>query len=338
MYRLNDFQVNSDANGYISLCYHYIRPDKKDPFPRILGTKTNEFKKQLTMLEQNFKIISFDEALKFSYEKNLSSIKKIGVLITFDDGLSDHFLAAKILAEHNIKSIFFIPTCILKDELPANPIIIHYGIALFGLEQFLIALRSALKKNKLELEKFNVNYVSGRDNVWKKIDETKSIFKYRLDYKKSRDVLLHIYENLILTKYPDIIKKMHVNKKQVKEMIEMGHTIGAHTHTHISVAVTSLSKKDFYKEMIFPKKYFESEFNIPINSFSYPFGEKKDCLSAAKFLKKTNEYKLAFTVNEIMNFYNTSPLELGRFQPHSNDDADSIRENMLQIIKESIAQ
>ena len=56
MYRLNDFQVNSDANGYISLCYHYIRPDKKDPFPRILGTKTNEFKKQLTMLEQNFKI------------------------------------------------------------------------------------------------------------------------------------------------------------------------------------------------------------------------------------------------------------------------------------------
>ena len=64
---------------------------------------------------------------------------------------------------------------------------------------------------------------------------------------------------------------MHVNKKQVKEMIEMGHTIGAHTHTHISVATTSLSKKDFYREIIFPKKYFKSEFNIPINSFSYPF-------------------------------------------------------------------
>ena len=69
MSRLNDFQVNSGANGYTSLCYHYIRPDHKDPFPRILGIKTNEFKKQLTMLKQNFKIISFDDALKFSYEK-----------------------------------------------------------------------------------------------------------------------------------------------------------------------------------------------------------------------------------------------------------------------------
>ena len=214
MSRLNDFQLNSGANGYISLCYHYIRPDHKDPFPRILGIKTNEFKKQLTMLKQNFKIISFDDALKFSYEKNLSSIKKFGVLITFDEGLSDHFLAAKILAEHNIKSIFFIPTCILKDELPANPIIIHYGIALFGLEQFLIALRSALKKNKLELEKFNVNYVSGRDNVWKKIDETKSNFKYRLDYKKSREILIHIYENLIHTKYTSFYDT-YINEEKV---------------------------------------------------------------------------------------------------------------------------
>ena len=45
-------------------------------------------------------------------------------------------------------------------------------------------------------------------------------------------------------------------------MIEMGHTIGVHTHTHISVAATKLSEDDFYNEIIFPKKYLEKEFNI----------------------------------------------------------------------------
>ena len=30
--------------GYMSLCYHYIRPKKNlDPFPRLLGIKIDEF-------------------------------------------------------------------------------------------------------------------------------------------------------------------------------------------------------------------------------------------------------------------------------------------------------
>ncbi len=319
--------------GYVTLCYHYIRPDKDDPFPRILGTKKSEFENQIRMLKENFNIISFSDALSFSKDKNALDQNKSNVLITFDDGLSDHFLAAKILQKYKIKSIFFIPTCVLQDQLPANPIIIHYGIALFGLECFLTVLRDALKENELEIEKYDIKYIPEKDNVWEKIDETKSIFKYKLDYNNSRKILLYIYQNLIHKEDPNILKKMHIVKPQVKEMIEMGHTIGAHTHTHISVAATELSKKDFLKEMIFPKKYFEEEFHTTVDSFSYPFGEKKDCLSSMRLLKKTNDYKLAFTVEETMNSFNSSPLELGRYQPHSKDNAEIIKKKIHEIIK-----
>ena len=213
--------------------------------------------------------------------------------------------------------------------------IIHYVIAKYGIEKFLEEFRYALKKLGLEIEKYDITYVREDDDVWKKIAEIKYNFKYKLGYKISREILLHIYQNSLLIEYPNILEIIHLNKEQIHEMLEMGHTIGVHTHTHISVAATSLSKKDFYKEMIFPKKYFETEFNIPINSFSYPFGAKKDCLSSIKLLKKTNEYKLAFTVEEIVNFQNSSPLELGRYEPNSNDDVITLKNILYEIIKKS---
>jgi peptidoglycan/xylan/chitin deacetylase (PgdA/CDA1 family) len=327
-----NYNVNTKY-GYLSLCYHYIRPDENDPFPRVLGTKISEFENQIKMLKKNFQLISLDDVLNFSYKKSKLSNEKHGMLITFDDGLYDHFDAAKILYTNGVKGTFFIPTCILKEKLPANPMIIHYSIALCGLQNFLDTFRNALKHFELSESNFNVSYDNQKDNIWKKIDEIKSVFKYKLDYKKSRKILLYIYENLLLSNFPDILKKIHLQKDQIKEIIEMGHTIGVHTHTHISVAATTLSKNDFYNEIILPKKYLEKEFNIPVYSFSYPFGERKDYLSSMKLLDKTKEYKLAFTVEEIINFDNTSPLEIGRYQPHSNDNVKTLENTLSNIIK-----
>ena len=330
---IQEKENHDKRSGYLTLCYHYIRPDVNDPFPRIIGTKESNFKDQIKKLKENFEMISLKEVQEFSYGKKLFNYDTQRMLITFDDGLSDHYNAAKILESSEIKATFFIPTCILKEKLPANPMIIHYGIAIYGLEDFLEFFRETLKNLAYDENKFHITYDRKKDNVWKKIDEIKSIFKYNLEYKESRKILLDIYQSHILEDFPDILKKIHLNKEQIKEMIEMGHSIGVHTHTHISVSATSLTKNEFYKEIIFPKKYFESEFNIPVIAFSYPFGEKKDCLSAMKLLHHTNEYKLAFTAEEIVNFQNTSPLELGRYLPKGQEDARTLTNSLSNIIK-----
>ena len=320
--------------GFLSLCYHYIRPDNDDPFSRLMGTKITEFKNQIKMLKEKFEMISLDDVLEFINTKIFEN-NKHKMLLTFDDGLSEHYNAAKILKQFDIKATFFIPTCILKERLPANPMIIHYVIAKYGIEKFLEEFRYALKKLGLEIKKYDITYVREDDDVWKKIAEKKYNFKYKLGYKISREILLHIYQNSLLIEYPNILEIIHLNKEQIHEMLEMGHRIGVHTHTHISVAATSLSDSDFFNEIVFPKKYLEDEFNVPIKSFSYPFGERKDYLSSMRFLNKTKEYDLAFTVEEIVNFGNT-PLEIGRYQPMSQDNVRTLENNLSNIIKKNI--
>jgi len=321
------------TSNYVSLCYHYLRQDKyKDEFPRILGTNVDEFQNHLSMLQKNYQIISLEDTLKISYDDFTLNMKKPGILITFDDGLSDHFTAAKILSESDISAVFFIPTCALEDKLPANPMIIHYTIAVFGVEKFLQEFREILEKNNLSKKLFDIKYTKGKDNVWSMISQIKSTFKYKLGYVDSRKILLDIYKNLLCAEYSNPLDIIHLTENQITKMLEMGHYIGTHTHSHISVAASQLNPDDFEKEIIHPKNYLEKKFNTKIHSFSYPFGGKEDCLSSAELVKKTNLYKLAFTVEEIPNTKSTSPYELGRYQPTSTDTSSKLNNIINSIL------
>ena len=324
---------SSDNNyGYVSLCYHYVRPEKNiDPFPKLLGIRINEFEKHVKMLKDNFELISLKQAHDFSHN-NILLKDKTGLLISFDDGLSDHFTAAKILNKYNIKAVFFIPTCIIEDGLPANPIIIHYTIEKFGILQFLTEYESSLKKFKIEKNELNIKYNS-KDDPWKIINKIKLVFKYKFTNIESRKILLNIYEKLLLNKFPNFMEVAHLTFSQINQMIEMGHSIGVHTHSHISVAASNLQSKEFHKEMINPKKILEENFKTEIISFSYPYGERKDCLTTKKLLKDTNQYKMAFTVEQKVNYSSTSLFELGRYEPYSNDDTNTLKEKLIKIVK-----
>lgn len=323
----------TSPNGYLSLCYHYIRDNSsQELFPRILGTSVNEFEKHIEMFSNHFKLITPSDALSFSYDNYNFNQGEIGLLLTFDDGLSDHYTAAKILAKHRIKAIFFIPTCILKDELPANPIIIHYCIAKFGLSSFLNFLKISLEKNLKNSNIFFNKFSYDGKNYDEVIPIIKYFFKYELNDKLSRSILLDIYENLFHEKFSNAMELMHLTKNQVFEMIEMGHSIGTHTHSHISVGISNLENEELNFEIIQPKNYIENTFKTKSDFMSYPFGETIDCLSSKELIARTNSYKLAFTVEEILNKKSTSPFELGRYMPTSLDTSETLYKKMTSII------
>lgn len=310
---------------FVSLCYHYVKT-KTNSFPRILGNDIGEFQNHIKMIQKNYSIVSPNDVLDFYYEnRNFENDKN--VLITFDDGLSEHYEAAQILHEHNIRAIFFIPTCILDEKLPANPMIIHYCIAEFGVGNFLNMYNEVLDELKLKTSNnvnYNIQYNKEQDDIWDKINQIKNLFKYKIEHELSRKILIKIFQNLFLPKFPQGLDMIHLNESKIRDMLRMGHTVGTHSHTHLSIGATKLSSADFDKEILYPKKFLEKKFAIKIFSFSYPFGQKQDCLSSSKLLANTKEYKLAFTVDEKKNTKNTSPLQLGRYMPTSTDNAEKL--------------
>ena len=319
---------------FISLSYHYVRP-KMNPFPKILGNNIDEFQSHIKMLQKNYSVISPDDVLDFYYNEHTFENNK-NILLTFDDGLSEHFEAAKILHECDMKAIFFIPTCILDEKLPANPMIIHYCIAEFGVKIFLNTYHETLEELKLKIldnADYNIQYNKDQDNVWDKINQIKNLFKYKIEHTLSRKILIKIFQNLFLPKFPRGLDIIHLDENKVRNIIKMGHTIGTHSHTHLSIGVTKLNSDDLEKEIIHPKKFLEKKFGIEVFSFSYPFGETQDCLSPSALLTITKEYKLAFNLEEKKNTKNTSPLQLGRIMPTSKDTTEKLSATIEKIFQ-----
>lgn len=315
-------------NEFIALCYHYIRPKKElDEFPKLLGIDIQQFTDHLKMLEGDYEFISTRDVYEILNQTSYS-LNNPGMLITFDDGLSDHFEASKILEKFGIKGTFFIPSCVTENNLPANPIIIHYSIAKFGIKKFLSEYELALKKFNLLNEKNKIEFTKNKD-PWNVIDEIKLKFKYEFSYIDCRKILLEIYENLLLEKLPNFMEISHLTNSQIKEMLEMGHSIGCHSHSHISIGTSKLTSEEFNTEMIQPKEKLEKRFKTKVISFSYPFGQTNDCLSTQNLLEKTNTYKIAFTVNPKVNSISTPPLELGRYELYSTDDTTKLK-NLLE--------
>lgn len=315
--------------SFLALCYHYIKNTSSiGRFPRIYGNTEDQLRAHTFLFKNTYHPLSLDEIREiYSGDTKIES-KKTGVLLTFDDGLAGHYNAARILAEAGVKGVFFIPTCIFEDKLPANPQIIHYSIAHHGIGKFLETLRLISKEVGFETPQ-DMTFQSG-DNPAEVIARIKKLFKYELPHKIARKVLIRIYEELLLSEFPNILNEIHLTKEQVSEIVGMGHSIGTHSHTHVSVATANLSEEDFVKEVIAPKKYLEETFATTVDAFSYPFGGAQDRFTPT-FLQESTQYRLAFTVDPIVNTPNNSPFEIGRYEPMPWDDAPTLKQNLAKL-------
>jgi len=102
--------------------------------------------------------------------------------------------------------------------------------------------------------------------------------------------------------FPNAFKP--INTYNIKNLINQGHVIGAHTHTHTDISKLK-NNYELNKEIINPKSLFKNKFNININSFAFPYGGINNI--NYKLLKKISEhYDYCFSNIRGSNTHNTS--------------------------------
>ena len=69
--------------------YHYVRHIKKSSYKNIKGLETKSFINQIKYLRKNYNIIRIEDLIDSIKKK--SQLPSKALLLTFDDGYSDHF-------------------------------------------------------------------------------------------------------------------------------------------------------------------------------------------------------------------------------------------------------
>jgi peptidoglycan/xylan/chitin deacetylase (PgdA/CDA1 family) len=250
--------------------FHDIRNLKNTNYPKryILKSFLNEeqFKYQVNIIKNKYKIISSIDVKNIDIKNDNNDY----AVLTFDDGLSDHFNVYKYLRELKIPGTFFIP----KKPITENTVINTHKI------QFILASvdEKIIKDEILGLfdnkEKIWKDYstTKWKNNWWSEemIFITNFLRKYKDDDVNHIQLTNYLFDKFVTKNEIDFSKDLYLNEKNIEEMANSGMIIGGHGDVSENLLLIDDYKKDINESKKSVSKY-SNEF-----IFSYPNGGYND--------------------------------------------------------------
>jgi peptidoglycan/xylan/chitin deacetylase (PgdA/CDA1 family) len=287
------------------------------------GSITNESLFKIIKFIGRKNILNADIFFEKLKEKKL---KKTDVCFTFDDGLKSQFdIALPVLEEMKIKSFFFVYTSLFEKK-PDNLEIfryfrmnyfekvndfykIFYEVTGKNLKNFFYKNQKKIKSQKIKFPEYSIEDIKFRiirDEFLNKYEYEKIMFTLMKEKK------FH-YKNL----YPSLF----FNVKNLRQLNNLGHLIGLHSHTHPTVMekLPYDDQKNEYKKCLNKISLLLNKPKNQIKYMSHPCGSYNNyTLEILKNLGIELGFKQIMNIEpeRKMKTINNSFLEIAR-QDHS---------------------
>jgi len=287
--------------------YHYVRNGGE--FPRINALNVNKFQRQLDYITATFKVISLEEYANFLSGSSLAGTNLC--VLTFDDGLKEHYLNVfPILKERKLTASFFPMTQPLSEHVVSAFHKVHFLLAKIGSRMLADQFNLLLKTGFPELvEKHLVDDRVKKQPKYKWDDNLTANLKLSiatLPYK-AKDAILSQLFSKFLGDEEMFAQKLYVNSVEMREMQEAGMSFGGHTHAH--PMLSHLSVEEQRSELKLAKQILDDALGQETRLFSYPYGDfNEDTVS----ILKREGYKCAVTTSFSINVGQVDPFALGR--------------------------
>lgn len=251
-----------------AIMYHYVRKyNEKLPFFKFLSA--SNFSKQLDFFQQEYGFVTKDEFNNFIKIGSMPD-QKGKILLTFDDGFSDHYeYVFTELKNRNLWGIFFVPTMPFIEKCILEVHKIHLMCGQYkgeDLFKFLNKIISNEMLSKKYINDFDEKIYLAQSNS-EFTANFKKILNYFINDEYKSDIINQITSKFnINTTYDDF----YLNADQIKEMSSGGMLFGSHTYSHKLLSTLDIkSQKYEIEESI---KYMETILNLDHRLFCFPYG------------------------------------------------------------------
>jgi len=246
------------------LLYHSISsPNTEISFlhHKVISAAPEIFERQINYLRKKYNIISLEHYVSMRASDQI--IPKKSVILTFDDGYYDNFKYAYpiLKATHTPATIFISPGLIDSQK------------SFWSNELASGILRSKLSSITVgKLRKYDLSTRQAKLRAADQlIDQIKGFKNEQIQQTVDRILeQLHLESNIPSSPQP------YLSWEQIRTMAQNGISFGAHTLSHVNLCKVSSSTAR--KEIEASKQRIETELNIPVKSFAYPFGGM-DCFN-----------------------------------------------------------
>ena len=214
--------------------YHYVRDLPNTPFPRIKGMLLDDFRTQVNDLKSRYEMATLESAL--AYLNGTYAPNRDMCLLTFDDGLKEHFReVTPILADAHVQGVFFLITGCLEDQTVAPVHMNHFLMASLDFDSYRRAFLERLRD--LDAEAPDPAAVpaatAARIYPWDTADIAafKWYFNFRLD-SSLRDEVVSLLFREHLGAENAFSRDLYLNWAEAREMRLANMALGGHSHRH----------------------------------------------------------------------------------------------------------
>jgi len=277
----NFWKENRNKKGIV-VCYHYVN-DRQDGFWKNLHKiKPDSFRKQIEYFKgQKYNFIGMEDYVNF-LEKGVR-IPDNFCILTFDDGLRDHYdNVFPVLKEFGIKGCFFpLPKSLDGKILPVHKI--HILLAESRVSDKDLAKEININLKEIAPEKFeefkidtvkkmNLDRQKRMNEKYKMDGVLRTNLKYNLNVMDDglKNTILDNIFSVYFKDEANIADSFYLNMEQMKKMSKDGMEFGAHTINHPRLALLDKEQKEL--EIAGSKKMLEEILEKKVTLFSYPFG------------------------------------------------------------------
>ena len=275
--------------------YHYVRPIMNSTFPGIKGLEFYQFKNQIdSFYKQGYTFINLKTLSSFLKGNKLPNKS---ILLTFDDGYSDHYeYVYKLLKSKQIPGVFFPPVSIIKSNNVLDVNKIHFILSnpkntnsiITYIKNFIYYYRS-----EFNLKTFDFYYsklaVNSRFDG-KKIIFIKRILQNELPLNLRFLLINELFKKFVTINEEILHSQLYLNIKQIKEMQTNNMDFGGHGLNHIWLGLSTIKEQE--NEIRESYKFLSNLLNNSCLSFAYPYGSYN--MDTVKLLKKYN-FDVGFT-------------------------------------------
>lgn len=278
--------------------YHYVRDLEHSRFPAIKGLSVERFCRQLDHIQINYTPISI-ESLLDSLDPAGEDLPPNPILLTFDDGYSDHFANVfPVLEARGIQGCFFPPAQAILEHTVLDVNKIQFILATVPdarklLDQVFSSLEEFRSEHTLKTREGYLLAVTG-EHRYDSRDVTllKRLLQRELPEPVRTEIVRRLFAKYVTTDEAAFGCELYMSVDQITCLRRHGMHIGSHGYAH--PWLNHLSREAQVVEVDRSLDFLEKLGSEKVGwTMCYPYGGFNDSLLQ---LLRARECRLGFTV------------------------------------------
>ncbi len=260
-----------------AVMYHYVRDPDDTRFPGLKSLSSQDFRGQLEYILKHYRVCSASEVAEAAQGKR--SLRKNSCLLTFDDGLADHYHAVfPLMLKHGIPGCFYVAAKPVLEYAVLDVHKLHFVLAVCPEKPKLLDEALELGRQLFpELDDLPLETLVAPRELYSRFDKPDVMLLKRLLQKGLPENIRSAIVGELFRKYVSrdeaaFARELYMSVGQMQEMRSKGMHIGGHGHRHRWMA--TITGEEQRAELEQTRAFLQTD-RGDINvwwSLAYPYG------------------------------------------------------------------